>query len=350
MTALSPAASPTDGLVALAVAARAAKVAAAGLRWLAACAIAFAGLLLLALALASFERGGGEPAAASASAYLDFDLSVLRALADRSLADPDDGALPALWRQRPDWRLPQERSAQTRLVSPRDAWAAVVSGKSRFRTAARGAADALPLLLGALALALFAAGLAGGLSQARGRTVPVGKKIIIFFLLGGVGLVLVPLWPLFDAALFYDRTRSLGTGLYAALFVAAFAGALPCAAARALMSGSPQARNLAALGGRPAFPAAVRLAVLDATGFLVPLVPALAAAAVFACAKADQDPGVHGTASGLGALIRSALRETSAGERLSSGALVGGGLLLLFWLGHRFLLEVREALAARGAP
>jgi len=319
---------PTDGLRRLALEAAAAKAGASALRWLAACAAGFAGLLLLALVLASFERSGGEPASASASAYLDFDLAVLRALADRSLAAPQDEKLPAMWKHRPDWRLPDQTREQTRLVSPRDAWAAAVSGKSRFRTAARGAADALPLLIGALALALGGAALAG---LRRGRALLV------------VALVALPLWPLFDAGLFYDRTRSLGTGLWAALFVAAFAGALPCAAAQALFAGRRPlvVRSVAA---------SVRLAALDATAWLLPLVPALAAAAVFACAKADQDPAGPGApASGLGVLIRAALRETSAGERLSSGILVGGALLLLFWLGHRFLLAVREALSARAA-
>lgn len=322
--------SPTDGLRRLALEAAAVKLFAAGLRWLAACAAGFAGLLLLSLALASIERSGGEPASASASAYLDFDLAVLRALAHRSLAAPQDGALPHLWQRRPDWRLPEQTREQTRLVSPRDAWAAAVSGKSRFRTAARGATDALPLLIGALLLALTGAGLAG---LARGR---VAAAVAV------AALVVLPLWPLFDAGLFYDRARSLGSGLRAAIFVAAFAGALPCAAAQAIFA------HRRPLVVRSLFSSA-RLAVLDATGWLLPLVPALAAAAVFACARADQDPSGIGPSSGLGALIRAALRETAAGERLSSGILVGGALLLLFWLGHRFLLAVREALSARVA-
>jgi hypothetical protein len=324
--------SPTDGLRALAAAAAAARAAASGLRWLAACAAGFAGLLGLAVALAAVERGGGEPAGAPASAWLDFDLAVLRATAGRSLADPASDALPALWLHRPDWRLPEETATPAaRLVSPRDAWVAAASDKSRFRTAAQGAAGALPLLLGALSLALFGAAAGGAIAHGRSRLALAAAV---------AALVLLPLWPLFDPGVFYDRTRSLGTGLAAALFVAAFAGALPCAAAQALA------------GGRRAsvaqsFASAARLAVLDATAWLVPLVPALAAAAVFAAAKADQDPAIGGPASGLGALIRTALRETSAGERLSSGALVGGALLLLFWLGHRFLLAVREALSAR---
>src|SRR5205085_9300585 len=118
------------------------KAAASLLRWGSACAAAFAGLLLLSVALAAFDRtGAGEPPEASASAVLDFDLSVLRALADRSLRG--DPPLLAMWAHRPDWQLPPARAAAARLVPLRDAWAAVTSGKSHFRTAARGAADAL---------------------------------------------------------------------------------------------------------------------------------------------------------------------------------------------------------------
>ena len=69
---------PAEGLDALADAAQGARAAAAALRWLAACAVAFAGLLLLSLLLAMFERGGAaEPAAIPSSACLDYDLAVL---------------------------------------------------------------------------------------------------------------------------------------------------------------------------------------------------------------------------------------------------------------------------------
>jgi hypothetical protein len=321
----------TDGLAALALEARGAKAAASLLRWSAACAAAFAGLLLVSVALAAFERtGAAEPADASASAYLDFDLSVLRALADRSLGG--DPPLLSLWSQRPDWQLPPARAAAARLVSLRDAWAAVTSGKSHFRTAARGAADALPFLLAGLALALLAAGVAGALTQMP-RWAAVGMALIVY-----------PAWRLVDAAVFYDRTRSAGLGLSAALFVAAFAGAMSGAAARALFAQSPQVKYVSALARRPALQSAAHMAVLDATAWLVPLIPALAAAAVFVCAKADQDPAVVAPFSGLGALIRAAMREPGAAERLSSCALVAGALVVLWFLGHRFVIEVREAL------
>src|SRR5205823_4376049 len=111
----------------------------------------------------------------------------------------------------------------------------------------------------------------------------------------------------------------------------------------------PQAACLSALGGRPALLTAARLSLLDATQWLIPLVPALAAAAVFVCAKADQDPSVTGASSGLGALIRAAMREASAGERLSSAALVGGALVVLWVLGHRFVAEVRASFSAVGS-
>lgn len=321
--------SPTDGLGALLAAAQGAKLAASLLRFASACAAAFAGLLLLALALAAFERGGGsEPSQISASAYLDFDLSVLRTLADRK------PPLLSMWSRRPDWQLPRAAPTAARIVPLRDAWSAVTSGKSRFRTAARGAADALPFLLGGVALALLAAGIAGAAAQFRRRELAIAAA---------AALIAGPAWLLLDPAIFYDRTRSLGLGLSAALFVAAFAGAMSGAAARALFAPAPQAQYLGALRGRPAFLAAARMAVLDATAWLVPLVPALAAAAVFVCAKADQDPAVI-SSSGLGALIRAAMREPSAAERLSSCALVLGALLLLWFVGHRLVLEVREAL------
>ena len=332
--ALSPSA-PPDGLDRLLRAAALSRAAASGLRWLGACALTFAALLSLALLLALFDRSAAAEAApeVSASAFLDYDLAVLRVLATQSLAGK--AHLPALWAQRPAWKLPQARSAAVRLVPLRDAWAATVSGKSRFRTAARGALQALPFLLAGLALAFLSAALGGALAHLR-------KPWALA--LGALALVALPLARLLDPALFYDRTRSLGLGLGAALFVGSFAGASAGAAARALASRAPQTRLLAALGGRPAFFTAARLAALEAAEWLVPLVPALAAAALFVCAKADQDPSLAALPNGLGALIRGALAEPSAAERLASCTLAAGGLGALWFAGHRFVLEVRAAL------
>jgi hypothetical protein len=358
---------PTDDLAALAAAAQAAKALAGATRFLAACALAFAGLLLVALALAAFERTGGEePAQTSASAFLDFDLSVLRALADRSLrslrslrpasAGEDPGALVALWARRPDWQLPRAAKGAPKVVSASDAWAAVASEKSRFRTAASGAASALPFLIGGLLLALLAAGAASLLAEAslwheRLATARTSLLLRAAVISAMYLLVLHPVWPLLDAKLFTDRTRSLGLGFAAALFVAAFAGTISGAAARSFFARSPHARHLTAISGPRALLTVARLAVLDATDWLVPLVPLLAAAAVFVCAKADQDPAVQAASNGLGALIRSAMREPSAAERLGSSALVAGALVVLWYLGHRFVLEVRAVLGAvRSGP
>ena len=60
-------------------------------------------------------------------------------------------------------------------------------------------------------------------------------------------LSLYPLLPLFDAGLFYDRTRSLGLGFGAALFVAAFAGAMPGASACGF-GGTARSYGTAAVG------------------------------------------------------------------------------------------------------
>ena len=344
---------PTDSLGRLATCATAVKVAASALRFLAACAVSFAGLLLLALLLSSFERTGSpEPSQTSASAYLDFDLAVLRALLDRGLApsSPDGaqrGAL-GLWAHRPDWRLPRASKTAPRLVAPGDAWAAVASERSHFRTAARGAATALPFLLAALALSLLAAALAAVLARARDMVPARSRKIALAAATAGVcALFFSPLLPLFDGELFYDRARSLGLGFAAVFFVAAFAGAMPGASARAYLAVHPHARHLVALGGKRSFWTVARLFALDAVDWLLPLVPALAAAAVFVCAKEDQDPASSGTASGLGALIRAAMSEPSVGERISSSALVAGALVVLWYLGHRFLLEARESLGAQ---
>src|SRR5207302_1112209 len=185
------------------------------------------------------------------------DLGVLRAIAQRSFdASVPDGRLRALWDRRPPWRLPAVAAEEAHAVSLHDAWAASVADKSRFRGAARGASDALGLLLGGLCLALAAAALGGA---------------------------------------FAERIRA--------------AAATPAAARR----------------------------------------PALAAAAVFACGKADQDPSLHGESSGLGALIRAAMGEVSAADRLSSAALAGSALVVLWYLGHRFVLEVRASLGTRGS-
>jgi hypothetical protein len=320
----------------LAWAAQGSRAAAAALRWLAACACGFAGLLLVALSLAAVERTGAADAAqTSASAYLDFDLSVLRALAGRSLRG--ESGLERVWAHRPDWQVREPPPGPLRLASLRDAWAASSSDKSRFRIAARGTLDALPFLLGGLGLVFLAAALAGAIARLRpGRRLPLGAA-----------LVLLPLGAMLDPAIFYDRTRSLGLGLAGAGFVAAFAGTLSGAACRALFAAHPQPGHLRALGGKKAILAIARLAALDAADWLVPLVPALAAAALFVCAKGDQDPAARGQSSGFGALIRSAMSEASAGDRLSSCALVAAGLLLLWFLGHRFALEVRGALGAR---
>jgi len=344
-------AAPTDALGALAAAARATQITAAALRWVAAAAVACAALLALAVALALVDRSGAtDRVQPSASAYLDFDLAVLRALADRSLgSEAPDGPLRSLWARRPPWGLLPEPDDGSRLVPLRDAWAASVADRSRFRSAARGVSDALGLLLGGLAIALLAAaagGVAVELIRWRRHLPALARRALVAC--AAAGLVLLPLWPLLDPALFYDRTRSLGVGLAAVLFVAAFAGAMSGAAARGLF-GSAQAACLGALGGRPALSAAARLSLLDASQWLIPLVPALAAAAVFACAKADQDPSVLAAASGLGSLIRSAMREVSVGERLSSAALVGGALVVLWVLGHRFVVEVRASLSAIGS-
>jgi hypothetical protein len=323
---------------ALAWAAQGSRAAAGALRFVAACITGFAGLLAIALSLAAVERAGAsEPAQTSASAYLDFDLSVLRALADRSLRGKS--GLQEIWMHRPDWQVREPDPGPLRLASLRDAWAAAASEKSRFRTAARGALDALPFLLCGLVLVFLAAASAGAIAGLR-----LASRLPL-----GIALVLVPLAPMLDPAIFYDRTRSLGTGLAGAAFVAAFAGALSGAASRALFAAHPQPSHLRALGGRKALFTAARLAALDAADWLVPLVPALAAAALFVCAKGDQDPARRGQSSGFGALIRSAMSEAFAGERLSSCALVAAGLLLLWFLGHRFVLEVRGALGARKA-
>jgi hypothetical protein len=344
---------PAGDLKALARGAAAARIAASALRWLGACAVGFAALLALALVLASFERDTGEePSDTSASAYLDFDLAVLRELASRSLggeAGPEaHRALSAAWSRRPDWRLPEVQTSPARIASVRDAWAAVVSDRSRFRTAARGAADALPFLLAGLVLVFCGAAIGGVLAQVAGA--PAGARWRwagrAAFSAGVYGLVLHPLWPLLDPAVFYDRSRTLGSGVSAAFFVAAFAGTLSGAAARALLAPAPHAQRLGAFRGRPALLTAARIAALEAAEWLVPLVPALAAAALFVCAKADQDAGARSSASGLGALVRAAMREPSVAERVSSCLLVGGTVVVLCFVGYRFVIETRQALGA----
>ena len=313
-------------------AAHASRAAAAVLRWAAACAIGFAALLLLALSLAAFERSGAlEAPETSASAYLDFDLAVLRALAHRSLAGQE--GLAAVWAARPDWQLASPPSAHAHLAPLHDAWTAAASDRSRFRTAARGTADALPYLLGGLALALLAAAGAGAIAASR------SARFVAVFATVFAG----PLWSMLDPGAFYDRTRSLGTGVAAAMFVAAFAAALPGAALRALLSNSP----LPPLARRWT---AARLAAIDAVQWLVPAVPALATAALFVCAKADQDPAARGAASGFGALIRAAMAEASVSDRLASCVLLAGGLALLSFLGHRFVIEARAALGTGSEP
>ena len=317
--------------------ARWAALAAAALRWGAACALGWAAFLGLAVALASFDRTASPVTRDdAASGYLDFDLAVLRELAGRGAPDG-----PAIWSRRPDWtRLPEE-APEIRRVPLREAWAAAAADKSRFRTAARGVLGTLPFLLAGLALALGAAGVAGVVREAgrkRGRAARVFGAGLLALLAG------VPVLVVLAPGMYYERTASLGLGLAAVLFVAAFAGALPGAVARELFAARSSVRHLSALGNRPALASAARLGVLDASGFVGSLVPVLAVAALFVCAKADQDPALQARSSGLGSLIRSAIAEPSTLERGASAALVGGALVLLWALGHRFVLEVRRSL------
>src|SRR3989442_6297531 len=134
-------------------------------------------------------------------------------------------------------------------------------------------------MLGGLLLALLAAGLGAALAEAT-RWIEAEATAPSRFRRAGlraaygaaVYLLLVhPLWRVLDASAFYHRTTSLGVGFAAALFVAAFAGALPSAAARALFSAAPHARHLSALSGRPALLHAARIAVVEAAERLVPL-------------------------------------------------------------------------------
>lgn len=317
---------------ALARSAFASRLAAAALRWLGACAMGFAALLALCVALSSFERSSGaELTQTSASAYLDFDLGVLGVLADRSLAG---AAVPAqMWEQRPAWRVAEPSRAAAGFVPLRDAWAATVSDRSRFRTAARGVAGALSYLLAGLALALLAAACAGVVRH-RGARIACAAAFVL------------PLWPMLDPASFYDRTRSLGSGVSAALFVAAFAAALPAGALRSLLF-RPGA-GLTALAGAPLRGLCARLAAIDAVPWLVSAVPALSVAALFVCVRGDQDPAARGVASGFGGLVRAAMAEPGVADRLASCALLAGAVALLSFLGHRFLLELRMALG--GTP
>jgi hypothetical protein len=328
-------AAPTDDVTRLAAAAHASKAIASLLRWSGASAIGFSLLLLVALVLASIERSGNDaPAETSAAAYLDFDLAVLRISAEQDFAGGDHDRLAALWAARPPWRLPEPPAAATRLVSPRDAWSAVASDRSHFRTAAKGVAAALPFLIGGLALAFAGAAAGAILARHRGRALFTAAASI---------LIVAPLWQLVDAANFYDRTRSLGLSAGAILFVASFAGTFSGAAGRALFA----PLHFRGAAGYRATAAEARIAAVDAVAFILPLVPALAAAALFVCAKADQDARADGAANGLGILIRAALRDTALPDRLSSCILVTAAFGLLWYAGHRFVLEVRDALCAR---
>src|SRR5256885_2146476 len=174
---------------------------------------------------------------------------------------------------------------------------------ARGATAARIAASALrwlgacaagcAFLLVGLALVFCGAGIAGVLAHTVGF--PTGARWSwagrIAFVAGVYALVLHPLWPLLDPAVFYDRTRTLGSGASGAFFVAAFAGTLSGAAARALLSPAPQAQQLSAFRGRPALLAAARIAALDAAEWLLPPLPALPPPPPLGFAQAHQDAG-----------------------------------------------------------
>jgi hypothetical protein len=191
---------------------------------------------------------------------------------------------------------------------------------------------AVPFLLAGIVLVASAAACGGMLRLAHRRKRAAQGAV--------VALAGLPLLVLLDPHVFYDRTRSLGAGFAAVLFVAAFAGAMSAAVVRALAGAAPQPLHLERLAGRAPFGTAARLAALDATEWLVPVVPALATAALFVCAKAEADLPV----SGLGSLVRAALSEPDSGDRVTSCVLVGAALVLVWYLGHRFVLELRSGL------
>jgi hypothetical protein len=330
------------------------------LRWALAALVGHGALVALAVLVLLVGRGEqpdgalpDKPASSSGEARL-FDRAVLRALTRSALAGRDQHFLESVWAQRPPYpRAPSTRVAAS-LLGPGQALARVFGRvPTDLNRAVRGVRDVLPFELGGLLLALFAAGLAGSFAAAL-RPTPLGDERALRAMVIGalaVGLIAYPVIEMLRPEPFHQRTVSLGVGFSAVLFVAAFAATLPRAAAHWLGVDLAPARFAGGVGG-PAWLLGARIAVVGACESLVAAVPAVTAAALFVRAKAHQDVSLHD--EGLGRLINAALSAAGAADpdyeqALAPCVLLIGALLLLSYLGHRFLVEVRWVLASQSA-
>ncbi len=335
------------------------KIGVALTRFVLAALVGFGVLVALALAVLLVGRKAATApidqatsAASVASESRLFDRAVLRALSRRALEGGDQAELQKIWSRRPEYTAATSQHLQARWLGLPQAIARVFgSVPTDLNRAARGVLDVLPFELGGLLLALLAAGLAGACGAVAGADPAGGQRALRTSLIAALALPLVvyPVVQMLEPRPFHERTVSLGVGFSAVLFVAGFAATLPRAAARWLGADLPQARFAAAIGG-PAWRLGARIAVVSACESLIAAVPAVTAAALFVRAKAHQDVRLHD--EGLGRLINAALSAVNAADSdyaqaLAPCVLLIGALLLLSYLGHRFLVEVSWVLASQ---
>jgi hypothetical protein len=334
------------------------KVGVAVARFALAALVGFGVLVALAVAVllvgrkAQTEAEGTARAASVSSESRLFDRAVLRALTRRALETNDQRELADVWSRRPPYPKSTSAQLEARWLGIGQAVARVFgSVPTDLNRAARGVLDVLPYELGGLLLALLAAGLAGACGAVAGANPAAGQRAQRIALVAALALPLVvyPVVQLLDPRPFHERTVSLGLGFSAVLFVSGFAATLPRAASRFLGVDQPAARFTGAVGG-PAWQLGARIAVVSACGDLIPAVPAVTAAALFVRAKAHQDVMLRD--EGLGRLINAALSAVNAAEAdyaqaLAPCALLIGALLLLSYLGHRFLVEVSWVLSSQ---
>jgi hypothetical protein len=328
---------------------RAIPLAAAAVRFLAACTIAYAVFTALILIVGwyfSYDESKEAPVAGSLGSWARYDRLLREELAARMYAHAEGTPEHALWssvqEELPRLAPPETvaaASAEDRARLPVSVvLARMMEKNSDYEWAREGALDCvLPLLLG-LALVLFGAA-AAGYATALG---PLARGAI------AVVLVVIPCAIAVDPRAFYAVDQSYTSLLAQAVFVAGFAATTARISARAIAERPRGALFLASVKSSPAPYFSARARAIEAARQLNALVPIVVTAAVFTRARAvmlgstDASQIAH---NGLGDLMSSVIQATSARARLESAAVLMIAVGFLTFIGHRLLRELVRGLS-----